>query len=181
MNKGKSMLIVSKKSYFLAIICMFGLCSCGIPWTGYKEYKPKEGEPTASITFNSNIAGTTSISMLNEARCDSSGFGYEALSLSSLFGLEKQIDVRADKRLHIRLTGTNVQSVTNNQVVQNEVVYNACKVRISFIPKKGNHYLVRYRATQDGCYAKVYQYVQTGESVSEIEEPTVRPECEGRY
>lgn len=148
-----------------------GTSGCGIPLIGYREYAPKEGEPSANIKFVSNGSNTT-VYMLNEARCDKSSFGYEVTALNSLFGREKKIKVRAEQRLYIRMKDTYMTSYINGMAT-----YDSCNVRLSFIPARNVQYLVEYRTSMQDCKAVVFRYEQSGGEIIKTPESTAKLDC----
>jgi hypothetical protein len=143
-----------------------------VPWTAHKVHVPKPGEPSATIKFASSVAGTTYIYMLDEARCESSSFGYVAGALTSLFGLEKEIAVRAERRLHVRISGSDVSSVRNN-----EVIHATCGVNFSLIPESNAYYIVNFRKTTKGCDATVFRTIKQDNEEKEIIVPTLQKDC----
>ena len=164
------------KNQLFILVLTVSLVSCGLPLTGYKEFKPAEGEPAANIKFVSLVGGNVSVSMLNEARCDHSGFGYEALSLTTLFGLEDDVVVRADRQLHVRISGSQLAAIDHGVAS-----YSGCRTRFSFMPSKGNNYKVTFVAKGDGCHGIVTRLVTSGSKTQEIKEASARQECEGLY
>jgi hypothetical protein len=163
---------------FTSLLLSF-LSGCGIPWVASRSYLPKEGESASTIKIIST--SPTSIYLFEEESCDRSGFGNEAGYLTPTFNIQaKEIQVRADKRLYVRLVASEVTSIRGGTAGRIESTTKQCSIDLSFVPVQRAFYTINYSLLGQRCSARVIRNTHTSNGGSQIEEPSSRLECSSK-